>query len=121
MEKVKVAIIGCGFLGKWHLEKAMNLAYSDVIAAVEPSEETRKNIQAKYVDLRTVSDIDEVMDEIEAGVVVTPTSHHFEMVKRLLEAGKHVFCEKPLTSNINEAKQLKQMLNEKKIGRSNRA
>jgi predicted dehydrogenase len=115
MSKIKVAIIGCGYLGKWHLEKAMTLAYSEVVAAVDPSQKNRENISAKYPNLKTVASIDEIMDEIEAGIVVTPTSHHFGVVKKLLENNKHVFCEKPLTSAHDEALRVKELLADKKL------
>jgi predicted dehydrogenase len=115
MSKVKVAVIGCGYLGKWHLEKAMTLACAEVVAAVDPSPETREAMSAKYSNLKTVASIDEVMDEIEAGIVVTPTSHHFEVVKKLLENDKHVFCEKPLTSTHDEALKVKEFLSDKNL------
>lgn len=115
MSKVKVAVIGCGYLGKWHLEKAMTLADSEVIAAVDPSPETREAMAAKFKGLKVVASIDEVMDQIEAGIVVTPTSHHYEIVNKLLENNKHVFCEKPLTSTHADALRLKQLLADRNL------
>ncbi|MCO4792755.1 MAG: Gfo/Idh/MocA family oxidoreductase [Bacteriovoracaceae bacterium] len=115
MSKVKVAVIGCGYLGKWHLEKAMTLANAEVIAAVDPSSEIRKEMKSRYPGLKTTADIEEVIDEIEAGIVVTPTSHHFEIVKKLIENDKHVFCEKPLTSNKVDAIALKDLLKTKQL------
>jgi len=115
MDKVKVAVIGCGYLGKWHLEKAMTLACAEVVAAVDPSPETRQAMSNKYNGLKTVASIEEVIDEIEAGIVVTPTSHHFEVVQKLLEKDKHVFCEKPLTSTHENALNLKEILKDKNL------
>jgi len=108
-KKIKVAIIGCGFLGKWHLEKALSLTDCEVIAAVEPNPEVWKTLGEKFPKVKFVKDISEVMTEIEAAVVATPTSLHYQLVTQLLEANKHVFCEKPLTSTFEEAKEIQKL------------
>lgn len=59
--------------------------------------------------MKVVSDIKEVINEIDAAFIVTPTSTHFELVKYLLENNKHVFCEKPVCSNDQEAADLKKI------------
>lgn len=109
IKKIKVAIIGCGFLGKWHLEKALSLSDCEVVAAVEPNAEVWKVLGEKFPQVKFVKDIAEVMNEIEAAVVATPTSLHFNLVSLLLEKGKHVFCEKPLSSTFDEAKKIQEM------------
>ena len=53
--------------------------------------------------------------EVDAVVVVTPASTHYSLVKSSLEAGKHVFCEKPLTLSVNQDEELIQLAKEKKL------
>ena len=106
MKKINVAVIGYGHLGKWHAQKADQLETSQLVAIVEPFEANKKAAQDTYPHVKVVDDIRDVMDEIDAAVIVTPTSTHFELVKLLLSNKKHVFCEKPLTSTFDEAKAL---------------
>lgn len=122
MSKVKVATIGFGHLGKWHAQKAHGLESAELVAIVESFETNRKLAQENYPDVKVVASIDEVMSEIDAAVVVTPTSTHFELVKKLLQNDKHVFCEKPLCETEEEAIQLKDYLGDRvlQVGHSER-
>ena len=108
--KIKVAVIGYGNLGKWHCDKAATLDAAHFHAIVEPDPTAKERAKTKYPDVKVVSNIDEIIDEIDAAAVVTPTSFHYEIVKYLLSKGKHVLCEKPLTSNANQAEDLKKLM-----------
>lgn len=110
MNKVRVAVIGYGHLGKWHCQKAEAHAdAAEFVAIVEKFPAGQEAAQAAHPKVRVVSDIKEVIQDIDAAFVVSPTSTHFELVKYLLENKKHVFCEKPLCSNDAEASQLKEI------------
>lgn len=110
MKKVRVAVLGYGHLGKWHCQKAeANKDTADFVAIVEKFPANREAAKAAHPGVKIVDDIREIMNEIDAAVVVTPTSTHFELVKLLLENKKHVFCEKPLCSNDQEASALKKI------------
>ena len=115
MEKVRVAVIGYGFLGKWHAEKANELKNANLVAIVENYEASQKIAKEKFPDVQIVSDVAEIMDSIDAAIVVTPTSTHFELVQLLLSHNKHVFCEKPLTSKLADSLKIKNQLNEKDL------
>ena len=115
MNKIKVAVIGFGHLGKWHTQKADGLEASELVAIVEPSEKNRLAAKELYPMVKIVSGIDEIIDDIDAGIIVTPTSTHFELTKKLLKAKKHVFCEKPLCSSIEEAESLKEFIGNQKV------
>lgn len=115
MTKVKVALIGYGHLGKWHAQKAQALENSELIAIVDPSEKSREMAKESFPDTRIIADLDDVMSEIDAGLVVTPTSYHFGVAKQLLENNKHVFCEKPVTATMEEATELAKIAADKNI------
>lgn len=115
MNKVKVTVIGYGHLGKWHAEKAFNHELSQLVAIVESYEPNQKAAKEKYPDVLIVSSIEDVVDQVDAAVIVTPTSTHFELVKFLLQQGKHVFCEKPLCSKSEEATELRTLLKEGQV------
>lgn len=122
MSTTKVAIIGYGHLGKWHTQKANSLDGADLVAIVEPFEPNRKAAKETYPDVKVVESLDEIIDEIDTAVVVTPTSFHYETVKSLLKANKNVFCEKPLCSTVDEARDLKQYIGKQivQVGHSER-
>lgn len=122
MKKVKVAVIGYGHLGKWHAQKAHQLEGSELVAIVEPSESGQKLAAEAYPDCRVVSSLSEIIDDIDAGIIVTPTSHHYEGVKTLLQKNKHVFCEKPLCSTLEDATDLKNYIENEivQVGHSER-
>jgi predicted dehydrogenase len=122
MNKVNVAVIGYGHLGKWHTQKAHGIDNSNLIAIVEAYEPNQKAAKEAYPDVKVVSSVSEVMDEIDAAIIVTPTSTHYELVKELLQNDKHVFCEKPLCSTHEETVDLKNYLKEQtvQVGHSER-
>lgn len=109
MNKVKTALIGYGHLGKWHAQKAEQLESCDFIAIVERNSEKKKLAQEAYPHVKVVDDLSGIMDEIDAALIVTPTSFHFEIAKILLENRKNVFCEKPVTETYEQALELKKL------------
>lgn len=116
MNKVKVAVLGYGHLGKWHCQKVeANSEVAEFIAIVEKFPAGQEAARKNHPNVKVVSDLSDVINEIDAAFVVTPTSTHFELVSTLLKNNKHVFCEKPLCSDDNEAKKLKELASDKKV------
>lgn len=116
MKKVRVAVLGYGHLGKWHCQKVeANKEVAEFVAIVEKFPAGQEAAKAAHPGVRIVSDIKEVINDIDAAFIVTPTSTHFELVKYLLENNKHVFCEKPVCSNDSEAAKLKDIAASKNV------
>lgn len=116
MKKVRVAVIGYGHLGKWHCQKVeAHKELAEFVAIVEKFEKGQALARENHPGVKIVSDLSEVMSEIDAAFIVTPTSTHAELTSFLLENGKHVFCEKPLCSNDEEAKRLKSIAEKKDL------
>jgi predicted dehydrogenase len=116
MNKVRVAVLGYGHLGKWHCQKVE--AHSDIaefVAIVEKFPAGQEAAKANHPKVKVVSDIKEVINDIDAAFIVTPTSTHFELVSYLLEQKKHVFCEKPVCSNDAEGMKLKEIAATKNV------
>lgn len=111
MEKVKVALIGYGYLGRWHAEKVVACKNAELVAIVEPVPELQLKAQSIYPNIKIVDSLDVIIDEIEAGVIVTPTTTHAELAIALVEKKKHVFVEKPLCENLEEAARIKNKIN----------
>lgn len=113
--KVRTAVVGYGFLGRWHAQKAAQLPSCDLRAIIEKFPAAQEAAKAAHPQVPVIGDVREVMPEIEAGVVVTPTSFHYEVAKELLEHGKHVFCEKPLCSTAAQSHELAALAKSKKL------
>ena len=116
MKKVRVAVLGYGHLGKWHCQKVQaHPEQAEFIAIVEKFPAGQEAAKANHPGVKVVADIKDVINEIDAAFVITPTSTHFELVKYLLENNKHVFCEKPLCSNDEEAKAIQKLAEDKNV------
>lgn len=108
MQKIKVGVIGTGFIGPAQIEALRRLGYVEVVALSDINTEVAQqrakalSIDKIYVDYR-----DMLKDpEIDVVHVCTPNHLHFKISKEALEAGKHVLCEKPLSMNLLEAEEL---------------
>ncbi len=101
MKEIKVALVGYGHLGKWHAQKADSLA--SLYAVIDPIAENTERAKENFPNIKTASELDEVLSEVDAVLVVTPTKYHFELCQKVLKAGKHLFCEKPVTETYKQA------------------
>lgn len=117
MNKIKVGIIGTGFIGPAHVEALRRLGYIEIAALSDINDEVARakaeslNIPVSYGDYKEM-----LKDpDIKAVHICTPNSYHYGMAKEALQAGKHVLCEKPLTMNTVEAKELIELAGEKKL------
>jgi predicted dehydrogenase len=108
MKKVKVGVIGIGFIGAAHVEALRRLPGIEVTAIAHSSDEKARvkgedlGVDRAFGDHRKLLEI----DEIEAVHVCTPNHLHFSQTMEALEAGKHVLCEKPLAVTVKEAEEL---------------
>jgi predicted dehydrogenase len=107
MKSIKTAIFGTGFMGRVHLE-AVRRVESVQAAAIAGRNEAAARKLGEAFSVPAVTDYREVLRDptIEAVHICTPNAQHFSMAKEALEAGKHVICEKPLTTTVAEAEEL---------------
>ena len=115
MEKIKVGVIGTGFIGPAHIEALRRLGMIDVVGLAECSEDVaRAKAQALGIE-RYYGDYKELLEqeEIQSVHICSPNYLHYEMAKATLEAGKHVICEKPLAISVGEAKALVELAEKK--------
>ncbi len=109
---VKVALIGYGHLGKWHAQKAEALA--NLVAIVDVNESSLNAAKNAHPNVKTVTSLDLIDNEIDAVIIVSPTKYHFDICLDALKRGKHVFCEKPVTETSKQALELKKLLEDNK-------
>jgi predicted dehydrogenase len=107
-QKIRVAVLGTGSLGKEHARIYSELAKTGTVeftGVYDVSSETAQKFAQKY-QVRAFSSVDEAAAASDALNIVTPTTTHFALAKTLLQQGKHVLVEKPMTSNSAEAAEL---------------
>jgi len=102
MDKLRVGIIGAGYIGGVH---AGQLSRDDRVrvAAVHDSINERAQLLARATGADIASGADELIKGIDAVYITTPNTKHTAIALAALEAGKHVFCEKPLATSISDA------------------
>jgi predicted dehydrogenase len=108
MQRFKTAVFGTGFVGRVHLEGIRRLGNVDLYAIGEPQIEKANQLAAEFGVTKTDADYRRILEDpaVDAVHICTPNALHFPMVKDALAAGKHVICEKPLATSVDEAKQL---------------
>ena len=105
MSKIRAAVIGVGYLGRFHAQKYAQLPACELIAVVDGREDVRKAVAAE-VGSQAVGDYRELLGKVDAVSVVTPTPAHFEIADAFLAAGAHVLVEKPITETPDQARAL---------------
>ncbi len=114
MRKLKIGVIGTGHLGKLHTKFFKSILRSDLIGVYDKNSETARSVGAEF-EVPVFNSLDDLLDNAEAVSVVTTTSSHYEIAKKALEAGKHVFIEKPITTRIDEAGELVRIAEKKNL------
>jgi predicted dehydrogenase len=114
MGKIRSAVIGVGYLGKFHAEKFNMLPHSQLVAVCDSQAERCHDIAQKH-KVESIIDYKELLGKVDAVSIAVPTSLHFPIAKFFLENGIHVLLEKPIASTVAEAQSLIEIANEKKV------
>ena len=105
MSKLKCAVIGAGYLGKFHAEKYAALPDCELVAVVDVNEEAAKSVADKH-GARALSDYQTLLGQVDAVSIVVPTTLHHAVARDFLQAGAHVLVEKPIAVTVEEADDL---------------
>jgi predicted dehydrogenase len=104
-KKIRIGVIGVGYLGKYHLEKYLGIEGVDVVGVCDTNEQIGMKIGADY-GVPYILDYRQLFGMVDAVSVVVPTVHHHRVAVDFLNAGIDVFVEKPITTNLIEAQSL---------------
>jgi len=102
---IRTAVIGVGYLGRFHAQKYANLPNSRLVGIADPSAAARSAVGAE-LKVAAHEDYRELLGKVDAVSIVTPTPSHFEVAKAFLEAGASVLVEKPMTVTTAEGEGL---------------
>jgi predicted dehydrogenase len=108
MKTIRTAIFGTGFMGRVHLEAVRRVESVEAAAIVGRNTDAARRLGGGFSIPRIASDYQEILRDpaIDAVHICTPNAQHFLMAKDALQAGKHVLCEKPLGTSVEEGHEL---------------
>ena len=114
MSKVKVGVIGVGRMGKYHVGILSELPEVELAAVVDVDSNCRKAIADNY-NAPGFENYQDIFDKVDVAVVAVPTGLHFPIAKDFLNAGIHVLLEKPCANNLDHARELFQIAEDKDL------
>jgi predicted dehydrogenase len=108
MKTIRTAIFGTGFMGRVHLEAVRRLEFVEAAAIAGRNEEAARRLGAGFSIFKITTDYRDILRDpaIDAVHICTPNAQHFPMTKDALQAGKHVICEKPLATSVQDGREL---------------
>lgn len=111
---LKAGVLGAGHLGKIHLKLLKLSEKYDLVGFYDADKNASKKIEEEfgYKSFPTMESLIEAADMV---VVVTPTIHHYDCAKKVIEAGKHLFIEKPITKTVAEAEEIRDLAKQHKV------
>src|SRR5690554_524672 len=111
---LKVGIIGLGHLGKIHLQQWLTIPGAEVIGVFDTDDACTQSVANEY-NVPAFESGESLIEACDAIDIMSPTISHFHWAKLTVQQGKHVFIEKPMTQNLDEAKDLVKLVEEAKV------
>jgi predicted dehydrogenase len=105
MEKIRAAVVGVGYLGRFHAQKYAGAESCELVGVVDARPEAREKV-ANELRTQAYADHRELIGKVDAVSIATTTPAHFPIARDFLSAGVHVLVEKPITESLDEARQL---------------
>jgi len=116
-KQVNVALVGYGYWGPNLLRNYRGMPGAEVKWVCDNGKRALARAEAQYPGIATTGEMGDVLDDpdVDAVLIATPISTHFALAKAALEAGKHVFVEKPMTSDPGHARELVALAGERHL------
>ena len=102
---LKVGVLGAGHLGKIHLRLLNQSEKYELVGFYDAFEENANKVAAEF-GYKKFDSIAELIAAVDVVDIVTPTMQHFDCAKQVIEAGKHIFIEKPISNTVEEAEEI---------------
>ena len=108
---IKVAVVGAGHWGPNLIGNFHNHGNSEVAWVVDRSEERLAAVSTRFPDIKVTKNLSDVLDDanVDAVVVATPTTTHYDIATAVLRAGKHVLVEKPLADTVEKSIEMNEL------------
>ena len=114
---LRVAVVGLGYWGPNLVRVLHELPSAEVVAACDTDPLRTAAVARRYPALRVTQDYDEILadETVDAVAIATTVGTHFELARAALEAGRHVFVEKPMAGSVAEAQALVALAEEQEV------
>jgi len=113
-QKLRIGLFGTGHLGKIHLKCILASDKYELVGFYDADPEIQKSIAKEY-NVNAFENISKLIGAVDVVDIVTPTPYHYDLAIEALQAGKHLFIEKPVTSTPEEARDLQRLSKEKNL------
>ncbi len=114
MKKIRVGIIGIGRMGQYHLNILRNLSEVQMMGISDINKERMDDLSYRF-NVDRYENYQKLLKKCDAVFIATPTSTHYMFAKECLEANKHILLEKPMTTDLEQAKELVQISKKKSL------
>ena len=111
---LKIGVFGTGHLGKFHLNNWKEIPGIELAGFYEPDDIVAREVAATY-GIKRFNSEEELVEASDAIDVVTPTQFHFQICEQAIKKGKHVFVEKPMANDMQQARSLVKLVQESKV------
>jgi len=108
---IKIGVIGIGRVGAQHLEKLLKNPYFKVVGCFDMDKEKLERVGEEF-SVKYFDDVDELILACDAVDILTSADSHFYYAEKAIRFGKHVFIDKPISNNLEEAKRLAELVRE---------
>ena len=105
IKKLNIGVVGTGHLGKLHTKMFKEIENCNLVGINDSNIEQAK-IVGKEFDVKVFESINDLLNQVEAVSIAATTSAHYDLAKICLDAGKHIFIEKPITATIPQAEEI---------------
>lgn len=114
MTKLRVGVVGVGHIGKNHARLYAGLTSANFAAIFDTDSAAAKAVAEEF-GVAAASSLDDFADKVDAASISTPTSSHFEIARMLLDRGKHLLIEKPITEDPSHAAELAELAAQRQL------
>ncbi|MFY7698085.1 MAG: Gfo/Idh/MocA family protein [Legionella sp.] len=110
MSKIKCAVVGVGYLGRFHAQKYKLLADVELLGVYDVNPKICEQV-ASELGVYAYPSIEQLLTQVDAVSIAASTSEHYAIAKLCLEQGVHVLLEKPMTQTVEQAEELISLAN----------
>lgn len=112
--KVDIAVLGVGKMGQYHLN-VLNMIDKVNLVGIFDTNDTHAKEVAKKFNTVSYSNMDELIDRVDAVIIASPTIYHFDIAKKVVGRNKHLLVEKPMTETYEQALELAELVKKHNI------
>ncbi len=114
MDQIRTAVVGVGHMGRWHADKFAALKNSHLVALADQDGDRCRQLASEF-GVDALNDYRDLIGQVDAVSIATPTASHFDIAHALLDSGIHVLIEKPMTSTVEQARELVELASGKNV------